>query len=123
MWDLCEKHAESIRPPVGWELLKYEDLGFDYEEDDDLTALAEAVREAGRTNTGLVDHSVGKHRKQEDDDHFRHPSKHNLTFATPENTPPTVVREKPTSGPPERRQAKKGPTRRGHLRVVPDATD
>ncbi|MDH4657523.1 DUF3499 domain-containing protein [Corynebacterium pyruviciproducens] len=128
MWDLCEKHAESIRPPVGWTLLKYEDLGFDYEEDDDLTALAEAVREAGRTQTGLVKHSEGRHRKPgpEGEDIFHHPSKHNLTLRAPENTPPTVVREKTgNQAPPapKRRQATKGPTRRGHLRVVPDVEE
>ena len=51
-WDLCDRHAQSITAPLGWELVRY-DLP-DPVADDDLTALAEAVREAGRHATGLV---------------------------------------------------------------------
>lgn len=52
-WDLCEKHSRSITAPLGWELVRY-DARPPGPEDDDLTALAEAVREAGRNATGLV---------------------------------------------------------------------
>jgi hypothetical protein len=52
-WDLCEKHARSITAPLGWELVRY-DVPSPAQDDDDLTALAEAVREAGRNATGLV---------------------------------------------------------------------
>lgn len=47
-WDLCETHASRITAPKGWELVKHEG-GFSSStpDDDDLTALAEAVREAG----------------------------------------------------------------------------
>lgn len=55
-WDLCEKHASKITAPVGWELLRVADLGDD---EDDLTALAEAVREAGGTTSGLLDSEPG----------------------------------------------------------------
>lgn len=51
-WDLCEHHASRITAPLGWELMRVNEL---VDEDEDLTALAEAVREAGRTTTGLVD--------------------------------------------------------------------
>lgn len=47
-WDLCETHASRITAPKGWELVRYEG-GFSSStpDEDDLTALAEAVREAG----------------------------------------------------------------------------
>lgn len=50
-WDLCERHASKITPPLGWELLRVTDV----EDDEDLTALAEAVREAGQTTSGLME--------------------------------------------------------------------
>nr|WP_195826186.1 DUF3499 domain-containing protein [Nocardia camponoti] len=47
-WDLCETHACRITAPKGWELVRHEG-GFasGNPDEDDLTALAEAVREAG----------------------------------------------------------------------------
>lgn len=47
-WDLCEVHGYSTTAPKGWEMVRYEG-GFTSSspDDDDLTALAEAVREAG----------------------------------------------------------------------------
>ncbi|CAB0853150.1 DUF3499 domain-containing protein [Corynebacterium belfantii] len=51
-WDLCEAHAARTTAPLGWELV-HEDLTFD--DESDLTALAEAVREAGTHASGLVD--------------------------------------------------------------------
>ena len=45
-WDLCEHHAARITAPLGWELLRVDD----FEEDEELTALAEAVREGGAHN-------------------------------------------------------------------------
>lgn len=52
-WDLCANHAERITVPLGWEMLRVDHI--DDEDDDDLTALANAVREAGRTTSGLMD--------------------------------------------------------------------
>ncbi|GAB2911891.1 DUF3499 domain-containing protein [Rhodococcus aerolatus] len=48
-YDLCERHAVRLTVPRGWEVVRHEG-GFAAVEpdDDDLTALAEAVREAGR---------------------------------------------------------------------------
>lgn len=71
-WDLCEHHAQSITAPLGWELVRY-DLP-EEKADDDLTALAEAVREAGRHATGLVLRDEGEqHWRQADP--ARHPSR------------------------------------------------
>ena len=52
-WDLCDHHAEKITAPLGWEMLRVNHI--DIDDDEDLTALAEAVREAGRVTSGLVD--------------------------------------------------------------------
>lgn len=51
-WDLCEHHAERITAPLGWEMLRVNDIF--PEDDEDLTALAAAVREAGRNVSGLI---------------------------------------------------------------------
>ncbi|WP_026162084.1 DUF3499 domain-containing protein [Corynebacterium ulceribovis] len=45
-WDLCAYHAERITAPLGWELLKYTPAPT-IDEEEELTALAEAVRRAG----------------------------------------------------------------------------
>ncbi|WP_433606121.1 DUF3499 domain-containing protein [Prescottella agglutinans] len=64
-WDLCETHASRITAPKGWELVRYEG-GFSSStpDEDDLTALAEAVREAGlgerpRTDAGSSESRPG----------------------------------------------------------------
>ncbi|HET7799213.1 MAG TPA: DUF3499 domain-containing protein [Humibacillus xanthopallidus] len=48
-YDLCREHAERMTAPRGWEVVR---VGGDYSEPalapDDLLALADAVREAGR---------------------------------------------------------------------------
>jgi len=47
-WDLCETHGSRITAPKGWELVRYEGaFSSATPDEDDLTALAEAVREAG----------------------------------------------------------------------------
>jgi Protein of unknown function (DUF3499) len=48
-YDLCEQHARSLTAPRGWDLVRH-DGEFDPPppSSDDLVALAEAVREAGR---------------------------------------------------------------------------
>jgi hypothetical protein len=48
-YDLCEEHALRLTAPRGWEVVRYEGEFAPAESAaDDLTALAEAVREAGR---------------------------------------------------------------------------
>ena len=48
-WDMCDVHASRTTAPKGWALVRHEG-GFSAstQDEDDLTALAEAVREAGR---------------------------------------------------------------------------
>lgn len=94
-WDLCEVHASTTTAPKGWELVRYEG-GFTTStpDEDDLTALAEAVREAGRGERGRESGSV---RTQEG-----------------RRTPDSSTDRRPGS------PVRTG--RRGHLRVLPDPT-
>ena len=47
-YDLCERHALRLTAPKGWEVVRHE--GEFEPSTDDITALAEAVREAGRAD-------------------------------------------------------------------------
>jgi hypothetical protein len=48
-YDLCEQHALRLTAPRGWDVVRHDgDFADPEPSDDDLTALAEAVREAGR---------------------------------------------------------------------------
>ncbi len=94
-WDLCEVHASTTTAPKGWELMRYEG-GFSTSspDEDDLTALAEAVREAGRGDRlRIEDSSISAER----DAHQRSESAADRRSASSTRT-----------------------GRRGHLRVLPD---
>lgn len=47
-YDLCGEHAVRLTAPKGWEVVRHEGDYSDEPSSDELTALAEAVREAGR---------------------------------------------------------------------------
>lgn len=50
-YDLCERHALRLTAPKGWEVVRHEgEFAAEDHSADDLTALAEAVREAGRAD-------------------------------------------------------------------------
>lgn len=50
-YDLCLRHAHGLTAPRGWELVRFEgEFAPPQQTEDDLTALAEAVREAGRVD-------------------------------------------------------------------------
>jgi len=50
-YDLCERHALRLTAPKGWEVVRHEgEFAPAAPSSDDLTALAEAVREAGRAD-------------------------------------------------------------------------
>ena len=49
-YDLFEAHALRLTAPRGWEVVRYEGDFPSEPSADDLTALAEAVREAGRAD-------------------------------------------------------------------------
>jgi hypothetical protein len=48
-YDLCERHALRLTAPRGWDVVRHDgEFAEPHPSVDDLTALAEAVREAGR---------------------------------------------------------------------------
>ncbi|MFC7617588.1 DUF3499 domain-containing protein [Actinokineospora soli] len=50
-YDLCEEHALRLTVPRGWEVVRHDgEFALPEPSVDDLTALAEAVREAGRVD-------------------------------------------------------------------------
>ncbi|MFT4088333.1 MAG: DUF3499 domain-containing protein [Gordonia sp. (in: high G+C Gram-positive bacteria)] len=113
-WDLCSDHADRITVPRGWEMLRSEREFIQPAEDQDLTVLAEAVREAGGAamapRTGFsapadIDDVIpGRHRRAD----LNRPELPRL----PRRDSVDTVR---ATGP--------RPGRRGHLRVLPDPVD
>ncbi|MFT3714546.1 MAG: DUF3499 domain-containing protein [Gordonia sp. (in: high G+C Gram-positive bacteria)] len=109
-WDLCSEHAERSTVPRGWQLLRSESGFAQPAEDQELTALAEAVREAG--GSGVVSAPPSRFISRADFDDL--PARRRGAASAPVEgqapaTPPTVI------GP--------RPGRRGHLRVLPDPVD
>ncbi|WP_026157145.1 DUF3499 domain-containing protein [Corynebacterium capitovis] len=112
-WDLCERHSAHITAPVGWDMVRVEHVDIDDIDDEaleeldeeDLTALAVAVREAGRVTTGLVDAGG---------DPIEYAANHD--FNDPETSNHPVHRTKRV----EEQIAAAKAARRSHLRVVPD---
>lgn len=107
-WDLCERHSAHITAPVGWEMVRVEHVELDDDadpENSDITALAEAVREAGRLTTGLVDATQDPIEYEASRD-----------FNDPETSNHPVHRTKRV----EEQIAAAKAARRSHLRIVPD---
>lgn len=109
-WDLCERHSAHITAPVGWELVRVEQVEIEDEEldamsEEDLTALAAAVREAGRVTTGLVETG---------EDPIEYEPTRDFNDPATSNHP--VHRTKRI----EEHVAAAKAVRRAHLRVVPD---
>lgn len=100
-WDLCEAHAAKITAPLGWEMLRVDDIEHD-DADDDLTALAKAVREAGRNASGLVLQEFDEHPPQQ------------------ARRQPRAARNSTGTNHPVHRPKTPPIHRKGHLFVVPD---
>ena len=100
-WDLCVSHAGRITAPRGWELVRHAGPLATNPDEDDLIALAEAVRE-GRDVAAVGGALNGFHEQPQ------------LTGAAPAEAPAAGVLA--TAAP---RPAANG-RRRGHLRVLPD---
>jgi Protein of unknown function (DUF3499) len=101
-WDLCVIHAGRITAPRGWELVRHAGPLPTHPDEDDLVALADAVREGGPHD------SLPRAPVNGFSDPLIH---HNGAQATA-----------PSSGvfaSPEHRSGR----RRGHLRVLPDPAD
>lgn len=97
-WDLCLGHASRITAPRGWELVRHAAPLPTNPDEDDLVALAEAVREGGASGGSAM------------------PAFSDPIGAAQAAVPRTGVN--PAAG----RPAGNG-RRRGHLRVLPDPAD
>lgn len=95
-WDLCVVHAGRITAPRGWDLVRHAGPLPSHPDEDDLVAIADAVREGrnavvGGTPAGFSDPTTGVHGGA-------------------------------LMAPPARRSDQNG-RRRGHLRVLPDPAE
>jgi hypothetical protein len=97
-WDLCVAHAGRITAPRGWELVRHAGPLPSHPDEDDLVALADAVRE-GRDGAPPI-HGA----------------------AAGFSDPVTGVYGGALMAPAVRRPESNG-RRRGHLRVLPDPSD
>ncbi|WP_198048906.1 DUF3499 domain-containing protein [Mycobacterium triplex] len=107
-WDLCVGHAGRITAPRGWELVRHAGpltLEPTNPDEDDLVALADAVREGGAQ--AAVPYATGMPLNGFSDANL-HPTGAQAT------APSSQV-----LAPPEKRSGR----RRGHLRVLPDPSD
>jgi hypothetical protein len=108
-WDLCVGHAGRITAPRGWELVRHAGPLISepcHPDEDDLVALADAVRE-GRPGERGVPNGAAPVNGFSVDPHIQHAG---------------ATATAPSSGllaPPEHRSGR----RRGHLRVLPDPAD
>ncbi|WP_207841030.1 DUF3499 domain-containing protein [Williamsia soli] len=103
-WDLCDTHATRITVPRGWEMLRSEG-GFapPLRDEDDLTALADVVREA--SGGGLVPRSAPVASSDASSPRIRSHGRREESLSGPDPLP------------------RPRPGRRGHLRVLPDPVD
>ena len=97
-WDLCVGHAGRITAPRGWELVRHAGPLPSHPDEDDLIALADAVRE-GRDGAPAI-----------------------TSMAAGFSDPTTGALGGALMAPPARRRESNG-RRRGHLRVLPDPAE
>ncbi|GAB2646945.1 DUF3499 domain-containing protein [Gordonia jinhuaensis] len=133
-WDLCERHAARVTVPRGWEMIR-SGTGFarPVRDDDDLTALAEAVRE-GALGDGVVREVSGGRRVEftapRGEERADMPIPPGPSYSRRPSGPvpgPTTGAEGPAHlrADAARRDGRSStrPGRRGHLRVLPDPVD
>ena len=60
-YDLCDSHAETLSAPLGWEVVRLSSDAYPHgPSGDELVALADAVREAGRPVPALPRPGAGQ---------------------------------------------------------------
>jgi Protein of unknown function (DUF3499) len=106
-WDLCVGHAGRITAPRGWELVRHAGPLPAHPDEDDLVALADAVRERTPAERGVAYGGTGASLTGFADPHIHH-------TGSQATAPSSSV-----FAPPEHRSGR----RRGHLRVLPDPSD
>ena len=100
-WDLCLGHASRITAPRGWELMRHAAPLPTNPDEDDLIALAEAVRESGVSGVSGGSPIHG--------------------FTDPIGAAHATMPR--TGGTPAAQHQSGTGRRRGHLRVLPDPAD
>jgi hypothetical protein len=109
-WDLCVSHASRITAPRGWELVRHSGPLAANPDEDDLIALAEAVRE-GRDVAAGGGPVNGFH---DSGAQFNSAAQYNgATAEAPATGVLTSAGQRPAGN----------GRRRGHLRVLPDPAD
>jgi Protein of unknown function (DUF3499) len=106
-WDLCVSHAGRITAPRGWDLVRHAGPLPTHPDEDDLVALADAVRERPIDAALPYGGGTGAPPNGFSDPAIHHTGAHATA---------------PSGGllaPPEHRSGR----RRGHLRVLPDPVD
>jgi hypothetical protein len=106
-WDLCFGHAGRITAPRGWELVRHAGPLPTHPDEDDLVALADAVREGGPVDRRLSYGPAGAPPNGFPDPYLQHAGAH------------ATAPSSDLLAPPEHRSGR----RRGHLRVLPDPAD
>jgi len=124
-WDLCVGHAGRITAPRGWDLMRHaEPLPTHHPDEDDLVALADAVREGGpgsadlsysAANAGPYGGGTGMPLNGFPPQAAGPPGDPRLNPAAAH----AAAHSGSVLAPPERRSGR----RRGHLRVLPDPAD
>ena len=105
-WDLCVAHAGRITAPRGWDLVRHAGPLPTHPDEDDLVALADAVREGGQGDRRLPGFT-GMPLNGFSDPRIQHAGPH------------ATVPSSSLLAPPGHRSGR----RRGHLRVLPDPSD
>ena len=114
-WDLCVGHAGRITAPRGWELVRHAGPLVSepaHPDEDDLVALADAVREGAPAARGLAYGGAPRNGSSG----FEGFADSHIHATGPQATAPSSS----VLAPPEHRSSGR---RRGHLRVLPDPTD
>ena len=117
-WDLCVGHAGRITAPRGWDLVRHAGPLPTNPDEDDLVALADAVREGAVARGTAIVNGFSTHTDGYDgyDDVPR-------SNGVADHLRPAGAHATAPSGgvlaPPEHRSGR----RRGHLRVLPDPAD
>ncbi len=119
-WDLCVGHAGRITAPRGWELVRHAGPLPTHPDEDDLVALADAVREGGpagaaSSHAGCYAGDTGAPLDGFPPQAGGAPTDPRLYHAGAQATAPSGG----VCAPPEHRSGR----RRGHLRVLPDPSD
>jgi hypothetical protein len=121
-WDLCVGHAGRITAPRGWDLVRHAGPLPTHPDEDDLVALADAVREGRPSDGGPPYGTTGAPLNGFPKLVGGVPATQGSTPTAPQLQHAGAHATASSSGllaPPEHRSGR----RRGHLRVLPDPSD